>query len=180
MNVEQLAAIATQFQADLGRTNLVSVLNNLVSAFNSLLENNTEEHQIAFNSAREALNDLLEDAKPFSFPKTWRHNLEQLGIEEIVGEGLFDLINNIIDKNVLTPVIARDQLTQIQVLINEINQAFTNILSGFEWFKIEPAMLMPGDAELSVLIPQSEIDSDLESFAKEVATFQKTITIISE
>lgn len=180
MNIDQLSAIAAQFQEDVHRSNFPSMLNNLISAFNNLLQASNEAHQNQFNNARVQLNNSIRNAKPFIFPKTWRRNLDELGLGVFSGDNLLEYINDTIDKNVLTPVVARDQLQGLLVEINGISEAFSSILFGFERFEIEPAALAPGEAELSVLIPRRAIDNSLASFSKEVANFERSISIVSE
>lgn len=104
MNADQLGLIVSATLEAMEKSGVINKLNEFNTAFNNLISESNEPHQMQFNDKRNELRTALESEDFRQFPNTWRTALEELGLYELIGSQLKESIENIIENNQLIPV----------------------------------------------------------------------------
>jgi hypothetical protein len=130
-------------------------------------EPNDPAHQQRVSALRTELNEVLASAPSNSFSPAWRTALEELGIADLVGEQLRIRIEQIFERNEITPSVAADEMTPIAEKVQELEVALDQVHSSFTFFEIGAEKLAPGEFEIGFLIPRDRVHDDLEALGNE-------------
>jgi hypothetical protein len=181
MNVERLHTLAKAIQEDLSKTEAIATLQSLTGALQNQInqpQQSTYQTQVAADLTK--LMDSLRDAPSNKFPPTWRESLEELGGNNLLGSALADRIQEIFNRNQITPAIAREEILEIQKKLTAFEDAIEQIVSAFSRLHINTEKLQPGSAELGVLIPRDFVDNKLEEFATELGNLDRIFEVFAE
>jgi hypothetical protein len=180
MNAEHLGLIIKAIREDMSKTGVVAKLQAVVTALSNYITTPSEEHQKQISTAREELATALQQSEFSKFPRTWTNTLEELGVYGFLGDQLKDTIDEIFERNQITPDIARDEIKEIHENLTNFGTAFDQVLQGFTFLEIETEGPGEGEAELSILMPTDAFNNELKRFATEIKFFDHAIRFFSE
>lgn len=180
MNTDQLGEIVRATLDALENSGTLKSLNEFNVAFNNLTEQSTDPHQLQFNDKRKELQAALQSEEFRQFPNTWRTALEELGLFDLIGDQLQQTIDDLIENNQLTPVIARDEIRRLTADLANYRTEFTKIREAFDYLKFGETKTDPGEGVLSVLMPRNHYESDLALFAEEIKALSVMAGLLSE
>jgi hypothetical protein len=173
VNVERLHSIAQAVSADLQHVATVTTVQRLRDA----LRNQTNQPQDA--AAQQQVSATLQELEGLSsspsnaFPPTWRQTLEELQIDGLLGSELLDQIREIFARNQITPAVALQEIEEIATALTELDSGLSQLLAGLDHFKVGSEVLLPGQAELGILIPRRDVDQDLARLGREFVDLQQ-------
>jgi hypothetical protein len=119
------------------------------------------------STLRTELGEALADAPSNGFSPAWRDALEELGIDDLVGEQLRVRIEQIFEQNEITPSVAADEMTPIAERLTELDTSLAQLQASLTFFEIGAEALKPGEFEIGFLIPRERVHNGLEELGKE-------------
>jgi hypothetical protein len=173
MNVERLHALARAVRADLEVTNVVSIVRQMASQLQAQVASPQDPGpQQQVSNLRRDLAEALRAAPSNAFPPVWHEQLKELGIDDCLGESLLREVEEIFDRNQITPSTAHEEITGIADHLDQIAASLTQLLAAFEWFKVPTEELAPGEFEIEVLIPRGAVNNTLSGLGEEFEELQ--------
>lgn len=174
MNAERLHAIAQAIQRDLEDTGAVSTMSELNSAVaNAAAMPQEPQYEQQLSAALERLEETLPSAPSNNFPPTWIEILDQFEVRNLLGNGLLEQVQGVLRDNQVTPSIAAARLEPIATDLGALQLGVTQLLDGLDYFEIGAEEVQPGTAEVSVLIPRSSVDNQLQRLGREFVEIER-------
>lgn len=180
MNTDQLGNIVRATLEAIEKSNVIKSLNEFNIAFTNLTEQSTDVHQQEFRDKLNVLRAALKSKEFSQFPNTWRTSLEELGLFSLIGDQLQQRIDQVIENNQLTPVVARDEIKSFTNDLAQYREQFTKIREAFDYLKLGESKPDPGEGVLSVLMPRDHYESELARFAEEIQNLSEMAGWLSE
>jgi|GEM_PF-6434837 len=179
MNAERLRAAVDLLLDIEKKAEIQTSLEHVVEALSALVQNPTADHQTAlsdklgkFDSSLRAVWSALNSAQVGA--------ISDLGAERHFRPGLADEIRKEMAANAMTPAVL---FSAIQSQAEE-RKSFLNVLrntrSGLRNLGIDPVKLEPGEADISVLLPRSLFQNDLDGLQKELRTLSGIFRVFYE
>lgn len=180
MNAERLHALVRALQNEQTQKNTVTHLQNLITALQNLVSQPAPAHQEALSQSIKTMDAALLDSPSDQFSPTWRAILEEIGIQDLLGNQLKESIDLILSTNQLTPAVGLKELQALQSRLQALKTALDQLASGFAYFKIGSEKLDPGQCEIGILIPRAAVNNDLIPFAEELKELAFILNTFSE
>jgi hypothetical protein len=176
MNVERLHVIARVLREELDGTDTRRQLRELVNGLRSMVqEPNQPAYQQQVSSTRASMADALREAGSNEFPETWQQVLEELGITGLLGRRLSKQIEEVFERNEITPSAAAEELGPLADEVEKFDDALDQLLAGLEFFRIGSEKLEPGDFEIGFLVPRAEVHEELGELGVEFQNLRRVI-----
>lgn len=176
MNVERLHAVAKAVTEDLQQGEIVSFMQQLQNFLTQQVSNPADagaQQQVSAFLTR--LRSALAQSDVNNFPPTWEQVLDDLDLAPLLGNRLLSRIDEIFERNQITPSVAQEEISRLASEVEAANQALRNVISGLQSLGIGDEKLAPGEAEMAVLIPRDAINSQLARLGSEYVEFQKIL-----
>lgn len=173
LNAERLHAVARVLQMELREARLPENLNELLGLFqnfSSQPQNTNLQQQIA--TKRDAISKMLALAPSNDFSPAWRAILDEIGALPVLGIQLDRRIQEIFNRNQMTPAVATQELTPIVQEVTTFKNTIDQLVDNLLRLKVGAEVLPPGEAEAGVAIPREAVRNDLGEFAKELRQFR--------
>ena len=126
------------------------------------------------------LYDALSNSSINDFSPAWRQTLEELSVDDILGNNLKDQIEEIFQSNQITPSVAHDELEELYSRLEAFKTSLQQITTGFDSLKIGADELEPDACELGILVPREAVKNKLNSFGNEIIELDKLLGTFSE
>jgi hypothetical protein len=177
MNAERLHAIAKALAEEEGYTESLPLLKTLAEKLKQVNEAQANYQgnpqqitkiQQQFAEAREKLYGALTSAPSDDFSPSWRQVLNEMGGAGLFGAYLKSTIEDIFQRNQITPAVALEQLQKLAAKVEKFEDAVESLISSFQLFGIGDETLDPGKSEIGMLIPRRAVDNRLTDFADEL------------
>ena len=168
VNAERLHAIVTELQQELAATEEPALIERLIQSVTGLAQQPGQpapEQQLA--EVRRQLNENLASAPSNDYSAAMQRALKELGVADLLGIRLREQIEEIFDRNEITPSAAAEELRPIADRVNGLNNAIEQVRQGFDFFNIGSEELDPGEFEIEFLIPRPAIKNDLGALGDE-------------
>jgi len=181
LNAERLHAIARALREDIEQTNAPDLLHQLAGALQQQVANPSDPNlQQQVSSLRQQLDEALAQAPSSSFSPAWQQALEELGIADLFGEGLRAAVQEVFERNQITPAAAAEELTKLSGRLAQINTDLEGLMSALETFNIGAEELAFGEYEVGVLIPRVAVSNKLKPFARELIDLDRILLPFEE
>jgi hypothetical protein len=181
MNVERLHLIAVKLREDLVRSSLAQHLHALADALANLANQPGEQaYQQAVSTARDAVRDAATSSSVEEWPAAWRATLEELDLDDIVGNNLARRVEAALMSNEITPATAAETVQTLAQELAAADQALTQMVSVFDRFGIATEDLEIGEAEVAVTIPRGEVSERLADLGQEFEQINKILGVFVE
>lgn len=181
MNTEKLYTVALAIQKDINDTGLIALINNMVNSLqNQISQPQQPQYQQQLSTFMQQLSQQLKAAKSNKFSPLWKQILEELGVEDILGDQLDTNITEIFEHNKITLAHAHTQLKEIQSKLNSKKAAIDQLIASFVSLGIETEELLPGECEVGILIPRLYVDNKLPAFGRELEELQSIFAVYEE
>jgi hypothetical protein len=175
VNIERLHAIANALLDKEARPT-EQLLTQLVTGLENMAREPAQPtHQQNVSSTREQLSELLRDAPSNHFSPGWKQSLRELGIADLVGEGLRERIEAILESNEMTPSAAAGELTPIATRVSDLRGSLENIHNGCAFFEIGAEELAPGEYEVGFAIPRGAVDDEIGELGEEFVELKRIL-----
>lgn len=169
--------IATDYKENAIETNLASLAANLASlAANPGNVSVSQAFKDQLNTLRATLNQSILNAAEDELFET----INDYGLAQYVGNGLFDVIKTVLDENQLTPSIASTEIENFRLEIVKKMGVVTSIDSAFAELEVDYWSLEPGQTEMLVNLPMDQESKTLEDLAKEAKDWHQICRAIAE
>ncbi len=181
MNAERLHAIAAVLKKEMTATQTVSVIDALCSSLQQVLQQNNHpqfQENLANNLKR--VYSSLSACPSDNFSPAWKQLLEEMGGTPYFGKPLKTAVEEIFQRNQITPAVALRELQQLSQKLTAFQQALDQILAGFKQFGIGNEVLEPGQCEIGMLIPRDAVGNNLNGFAQELKELIFVLNTFSE
>lgn len=181
MNAERLHVIALAIRDDFNKSKIQKTLKALVDSLqNQVSQPNQPTHQQNVSSHLQSLTDALGKSATNEFTPAWNQVVEEIGGGEFVGNILLQEIQGIFERNNITPSVAHEELNQIHDRLSKFLVALNPLINSFNVLHVGTEQLEPGECELGVVVPRSEVDNALPDFGKELIELNKIFSVFSE
>ena len=181
MNAERLHAIAFEIKRDLANSTALSLLQQLVSALaNQVSQPGQPQYQQQTSQFYTQLLDGLVKAEVNDFSPTWRQAIEELGAGKVLGSSLASRVEDIFNRNQITPSVAQQELQELLNELQGLASALDQLLAGFKFLRVGMEELEPGECELGVLVPRAFVDNRLDRFSDELAELNQIFGVFAE
>ncbi len=181
MNAERLHVIAIAIRDDFNKLNIQNILKSLVNSLqNQVSQPNQPTHQQNVSNNLQSLVVALEKSATNDFTPAWNQVVEEIGGGEFIGNVLLEEIQSIFERNNITPSLAHEELNEIQNELSKFLAALNPLIISFDALNIGTEQLQPGECELGVVVPRSEVDNALPNFGKELIELNKIFSVFSE
>jgi hypothetical protein len=169
MNTERLHAIAIAVIDDINTTNLLVTLGNLVKSLQNQINQPQEpKFQNQVSQHFKDLSDTLVKSKINNFSPAWKELLKELGVYDLLGNTLFDRIQEIFERNQIIPATVLKELTELHKQLSNYKTSFEGVISSFQTLKIGSEKLEKGQCEVGVLIPRAAVSNKLKEFSTDL------------
>lgn len=176
VNAERLHAIVNALADELTESNNPELLRQLATTLQqSVSEPAQPSHQQAASSNRQQLEVALGKAASNQFSPAWRQALDELGVADLVGNGLLEQVRSILERNEITPAAAAVELAPIADRMDAFRTALTSLQAGFEFFSIGAEALDSGEFELGFLIPRPAVHDELGELGREFVRLKRIL-----
>jgi len=181
MNAERLHAIANAIREDLHITEAIDTLQELSQALANQISSPQEpSYQTEVAESLKKLITALRAAPSNQFPPTWKEALEELGAADLFGIPLAERIEGIFSRNQITPVVAQEEIEGIHQRLLVFYEAIKQVISAFSGLKIGAEELLPGTAEMGILVPRDFVDNKLDEFGAELKELNDIFAVFAE
>jgi len=181
MNAERLHAIAIAVIDDINRTKTDSTLQTLVKSLqNQVSQPQSPEFQQQVSQHLTTLCTTLIDAPSNSFSPAWREALNELGLHDLLGNNLRSRIQEIFQRNQITPSVALEELRSLHQQLAACKASLGQLIASFQQLKIGAEELAPGQCEVGVLVPRLAVNNKLNEFAKDLGDLSNIFGAFSE
>lgn len=181
MNTERLHAIAIAIIGDINSTNTESTLQQLVKALqNQVNQPQAPEFQQQVSQHIKTLYASLADAPSNYFSPVWKQALKELGIHALLGNNLRNQIQEIFQRNQITPSVAFEELQSLHKQLSARRTSLEQVVTSFKQLEIGAEELQPGQCEVGFLVPRLAINNRLDGFAKDLNELDKILGTFSE
>ncbi len=181
MNIERLHKILLELQTEFNNRDLLiqiqDVRDNLANQVSNPQQPQYQQNLVA---ALNLLNESLEKSPFNDFSPSWIQVIEEIGGKNLFGNELKEQIEEIFNRNQITPSAALDEINIIYAKVEKLKNAVEELISGFTKLNIGKEDLLPGQCELGYSIPRLVIDNKLSSFSKEVQELNFILGTFSE
>lgn len=181
MNVERLHAIAIGLESDFEVTGVLAKIKAIRDALqNQIAQPQQPAHQQQVAEAYTELREALAEAESNHFPPTWKQVLEELEVEDLLGERLLDRIAGVFSRNQITPSVAQQEIDAIATEIEKLHETVSELTGAFDHLSIGAEELDPGTCELGVIVPRDAVNNNFKDFARELDHLDKTFSPFAE
>lgn len=143
-------------------------------------EPNEPAHQQRVGTLRTELHEVLTYAPSNGFSPAWREALDELGVADLLGERLLARIEQVFERNEITPTVAADEMAPIAERLKEFDAAHDELLSSFKFFQIGAEKLEPGEFEIGFLIPRECVHDGLDALGLEFLKLKRILGPLQE
>jgi flavin-binding protein dodecin len=176
VNAERLHAVVNAIEDEMSAVKMVGLLQQLRDSLQQLgSEPGQPSHQQSASDARTQLNEVLSTAPSNEWAASDHEALEELGVDDLVGQPLLDQIEEILSRNDMTPSAAATELDPIVQRVEQLQSAVTNLRNGLSFFAIGAEELAPGEFEIGFVIPRRAVKEDVELLGKEFIKLQQIL-----
>lgn len=169
MNVEKLNTIISLLLEDYKNNQVVQLMTNVSNTLQNVIQQPQQpQHQTNLGNQLKALYSGLQKSKVNDFSPAFNNVLIELNIEDLFGNRLESLVQEVFSRNTITPAVAKQDLDKLLARVNELNTGLTNTSTGLGALKIQKDTLAEGECEIGVLIPRKYIDNELGQLADEI------------
>jgi len=181
MNAERLHALAIAVIDDINKTKTDSTLQTLVKSLqNQVSQPQAPQFQQQVSQHLTTLATTLKDAPSNSFSPAWKETLKELGLHDLLGNNLFIRIQEIFQRNQITPSVALQELTELHNQLSNYKTSFEGVISSFKNLKIGSGKIEKGHCEVGVLIPRPAVSNKLKEFSTDLDKLDTLFGAFSE
>jgi hypothetical protein len=181
MNAERLLAVAFAVIVDIDKTKVDVTLQAILKSLqNQVKEPQAPQFQQQVSKHLTTLATSLKDAPSNSFSPAWKETLKELGLHDLLGANLLSRIQEIFQRNQITPSVAFDELQIISNQLTTRKASLEQIIASFRNLGIGAEELQPGTCEVGVLIPRLAINNKLNEFASDLNELNRIFGAFSE
>ncbi len=180
MTAEKLYGILRLLESLDVRLGLQSSLEAVGTALANLAANPAQaQHQTSLAQAISELETAAEELRGEISPSE-AVTINAMGGGEFFNPGIADKVKDAIQKNPMTPSVARDFVQDLVRRRSGFLKTVRNAKESLEQLGIEESKLQPGSADLAFLIPRDMFDNQLGPFAKELTFINRLMQDYSE
>ena len=180
MNAERLHAIVLILNREMGKTDTVVKLQELINALSLVVNQPHPSHQQTLSQNLKAMYAAVTDTHSDQFSPAWRQILEEIGGANFFGSVLKRDIEATFAHNQITPAVALEELQQLLKRLQSFKAALDQSANSLNHFKIGDEKLLPGECEIGVLIPRGAVDNKLLDFATELKSLGFILNTFAE
>ena len=122
----------------------------------------------------------LDVAESNNFSPAWREALADLGLTDLLGQNLALQINNVFERNQITPAVAQSELQSLRETLQIFSTAIDQIVSSFHSLGVGREDLEPGECEVGILVPRNFVNNQLGTFGDELKELNKIFGVFLE
>lgn len=169
MNVERLHAILLPVRNELSNAQFAPMLQQLTSSLqNQVNQPSNGAYQQMVAQSLSNLRKFLGAAPSNSFSPAWRQILKEIGGVDLLGANLDARLQEIIERNQITPIVALQEIQKINQSLTQFKAAVEQLLSGFSGLNISSDQLQPGTSEVGIVVPRGAVSNELDSLGGEL------------
>lgn len=170
MHLGKFHALISGLALEYTKNNINTQIQSVIQQLDSLAANpgNTEIAK-AFKTQIEVLRTVLSLSSMNKPYPTLAALLDSINAQQYVGDQLFQNIENVIEKNGMSPQLAAASLREFMAKVVSFYQEITAIDNAFTQLEVEYSKLDSGEGEIGISIPKPEgkrLLSDLAATAK--------------
>jgi len=181
MNTAKLHIIARDLLTELGRVDVVSLLEKVIQALQQQINQPQQpNHQQQLSLHLTSLYDKLGSSPVEDYSPAWRDAMDELGVREEFGSKLEEKIKCIFESNKVTLQSALEELTEVHKEISNTETYLTGLIDGLEFFSVGEDALNDDECEVGIIVPRSYVDDNMKSFGSELIKLEKILIVFSE
>lgn len=181
MNAERLHIVARAIKSDIHQTGSPQLLQQLRDALQNLAgqpQQNRAQQQVA--GLRKDLLGKLQDAPSNEFSPIWMQVVTELHFDGLLGKSLAARIEEVFNKNQITPAVAHQEIAALFDELSRKNDAVVALTGALEHFGIAAERLPSGICELGILVPREHVKSHLDAFGSELEELNRIFGVFQE
>lgn len=181
MNTEKLHKITLEIKGEYDRINLVNKLTELRNYLqNAVNQPQQPAHQQNLAKVQKEVLDYLDTAPSNTFSPLWKQIVEEIGGDDLLGKKLKGRIEEVFNRNQITPSNALGEINNILKESQEFYNSINQVVTGFKGLHIGKEDLKPGECEVSYMIPRPYTKENLTLLKKEITELNFILNNISE
>lgn len=180
MNAERLHAIAILLKKEMTSSNIAEKLQTLINTLQMVVNQPVPHHQQALAENIKIVYSALTNTPIDEFSPAWQQLLTAMGGNELFGNSLKTIIENIFSTNQITPAVALTELQQLHKRLESFKTAIDQLTTSLRQLNIGDETLTPGECEIGMLIPRAAVDNHLTDFADELNELSFILNTFSE
>lgn len=180
MNAERLHSITRMLLDEMNQTDIVNKIKNLIDSLNNVVNQPAPPHQQALATNLTSVYDTLTKTTIDTISPAWRQMLIELKGEQFFGKKLMFTIQEIFQRNQITPAVALDELRKLHKDIDAFKNALEKVVSSFQHLTIGDDKLKPGQCEIAMLVPRNAINNQLLELSNELKELSFVLNTFSE
>jgi hypothetical protein len=175
MNVERLHFVAQAVADEMDELGTVDVVNGLTRALQQMVNNPSDASaQQSLSTTRTQLQERLPTARTNSWPPSDRLILDELDLADVLGNTLLGRVEDILQRNEMTPSVAADELAPILEKLQQVRSEIGSMLDGLRYFQIGQEEVVDL-VEVAVSIPRPAVDDELGELGEEFVRLKRIL-----
>jgi len=181
MNVEKMYAIAKSIVEDQKVCNVQTQITTIGSHLQQMVSQpNQAQHQTNLTNQLNSLKEQSVKSAYNDYPPLWKQVCDELGFTNLLGENFYELVNDVIRRNGITPSSALEEINEIKARIVALTAAVKQLITVLNSLESECEKLEDGQCELGVMIPRDAITESLISLSKEFKEINSIVSVYEE
>jgi hypothetical protein len=181
MNVEKLNKLSQIIIEDNKKNNIASLLANIVNNLQNMINQpNQPAYQSEVSNNLTQLYAVLRKSELNKLSPAWNQILHDLNVDNILGNRLAIRIEEIFNRNTITPQTALNELGVLNQDFSKMITGFSDTRNGLIELKIGSDELEFNTSEIGILIPRKYLDNSLEKLGTEIREISFIINTFSE
>jgi len=181
MNAERLHVIARALLHDLEVTEAATLMRQLAEALRQQVQNPAAANfQEEVGNVRQQLDERLAVAPSNGFSPAWRQTVDEMDIADLLGDALRERLNEIFQRNEITPSVAADEVAAIAERLETFQAGLADLNRGLDAFDVAAEELLAGEFEVGFLVPRDAVDDEFEELGKEFVELDKILGVFQE
>jgi hypothetical protein len=181
MNVERLYEVTNMLEKEFEKTEVVGRVERIKNYLQDTINQPSQpSHQENFSTELSNLFLILNQSKLNELSPGLIETIKEIGGEDLIGDKLSGMIQNIVQTNQITPSIALQQIAGIKIKLELFYNGLQSINAGFAALRIKENEYSSSDCEIGVSIPRKYVDNHLSDFGKEIGEINFILKTLAE
>ena len=155
-------------------------LTNVYNSLNNVVNQPAAPHQQVLATNLTSVYDTLSNTTIDTISPAWRQMLIEMKGEQFFGKKLMLIIQEIFQRNQITPAVALEELRKLHKDIDAFKKALEKAISAFQHLTISDDKLTPGQCEIAMLVPRNAINNQLLELSNELKELSFVLNTFSE
>lgn len=176
----QLNEFAEYFVNTYERSGIIGAYQSVINALQAQINTPQAQNLSTLSDALQSFKKSVANANFGDMPKTYYLVIEELKIQDAIGQDIYDWPHGKIQSS---GVLLNEAIKPLQDDLSRLKDVFENLRSmrdTFNHFDLKRNEIKAGEAELLIILPRSLFDGDIRGFARKLQLLDQIFSAAAE